>query len=203
MARDLIDAAVRDLAGMADGLAGATPPSRTDLVPLVGAAGYAECRAARLQIAASSGLPASGVERLLGRYGSDIDDLLDLIAARPVLGQPVPGSAYLGAELVYACTHEGAVRLDDVLSRRTRITIETRDRGLTAAPHAAGLIGPELGWDEPRMAAEVTRYRQMIAAELAGQAQPDDLGAFQALAAAAEPAPFYPPRPASRSGRPS
>jgi glycerol-3-phosphate dehydrogenase len=200
MARDLINAAVRDLAGMADGLAGAKPPSQTDRVPLAGAAGYAERWSARQQIAASSGLPASEVGRLLGRYGSDVDDLLALIAARPALGQPVPGSAYLGAEVVYACTHEGAVRLDDVLSRRTRITIETRDRGLAAAPHAARLMAPELGWDEPRTAAEVDHYRQMITAELAGQAQPDDAGAFAAVAAVPDPVSFYPPDPGPGGG---
>ena len=36
---------------------------------------------------------------------------------------------YLRAEVVYAATHEGARHLDDVLTRRTRISIETFDRG--------------------------------------------------------------------------
>jgi glycerol-3-phosphate dehydrogenase len=202
MARDLIDAAVRDLAGMTDGLAGAMPPSLTDRVPLAGAEGYARCWTARHQIAATSGLPAGQIERLLGRYGSDIDDLLGLIAARPALGQLVPGAGYLGAELVYACTHEGAVRLDDVLSRRTRITIETSDRGLAAAGPAARLIAPELGWDESAIVAEIGRYRQLVTAELAAQAQPDDAGVHQVLAAAPDPIPFYAPDPGGADGTP-
>jgi len=105
------------------------------------------------------------------------------MAARPALREPLPGSGgYLAAEVVYACTHEGAVRLDDVLSRRTRITIETRDRGAAAAPHAAALMAPELGWDPARTQAEIDRYLAMIAADLAAESMPDDLSAYRAKA---------------------
>ena len=174
MARDLIDAAVRDLSSP-------IPASRTDQVPLAGAVGYAGMWAARSELASASGLPVIQVERLLGRYGSDVSDLLELMAARPALTESVPGAApYLGAEIVYACTHEGAVRLDDVLARRTRVMIETRDRGAAAASHAAALMAPELGWDETRTAAEVTRHHEMIAADLAAESMPDDRSAFEA-----------------------
>jgi glycerol-3-phosphate dehydrogenase len=191
MARDLIDAAARDLlaasGGSGSGSGSGIAASRTEHVPLTGAQGYQRMLAARQQIAADSGLPVSQIERLLGRYGSDLGDLLDLIADRPDLGQPIPGSGgYLGAEIVYACTHEGALRLDDVLARRTRITIETRDRGCEAAPRAAALMASELGWSAARSIAEVARYGQMVAAELAGEAQPDDLGAYQARTATQE-----------------
>ncbi|MEJ7741800.1 MAG: glycerol-3-phosphate dehydrogenase C-terminal domain-containing protein [Nocardioidaceae bacterium] len=48
----------------------------------------------------------------------------------PSLLQPLEGAAeYLRAEVAYAATHEGALHLDDVLARRTRISIETPDRG--------------------------------------------------------------------------
>jgi glycerol-3-phosphate dehydrogenase len=185
MARDLIDAAVRDLsAGPGPGRAEpAIPASRTDRVPLAGADGFAQMWASRGEIAAAAGLPDAQVERLLGRYGSDIAALLAAMAARPVLREPLPGSGgYLAAEVVYACTHEGAVRLDDVLSRRTRITIETRDRGAAAAPHAAALMAPELGWDPTRTQAEIDRYLAMIAADLAAESMPDDLSAYRAKA---------------------
>jgi glycerol-3-phosphate dehydrogenase len=185
MARDLIDAAAADLAG-------AIPPSRTSDVPLVGAAGYAERWEARERLAAGSGLPVGQVERLLGRYGCCIDDLLELISKRPELGQPVGGSGgYLGAEIVYACSHEGAVRLDDVLARRTRIAIETRDRGLAAASQAAALMAAELGWDDARTSREVAQYGQAVAAELAAEREPDDQLAYQARLRAADPVAFY------------
>jgi glycerol-3-phosphate dehydrogenase len=185
MARDLIDAAAADLAG-------AIPPSRTGDVPLAGAAGYAERWEAREGLAAGSGLPAGQVERLLGRYGSCIDDLLELISKRPGLGQPVGGSGgYLGAEIVYACSHEGAARLDDVLARRTRIAMETRDRGLAAASQAAALMAAELGWDDARTSREVAQYGQAVAAELAAEREPDDQLAYQARLKAADPVAFY------------
>jgi glycerol-3-phosphate dehydrogenase len=158
----------------------------------VGAAGYAERWASRERLAAGSGLPARQVERLLGRYGACIDDLLELIGRRPELGQPVGGSGgYLAAEVVYACTHEGAVRLDDVLARRTRIAIETRDRGVAAASQAAALMAAELGWDDARTSREVAQYGQAVAAELAAEREPDDQLAYRARLKAADPAAFY------------
>jgi glycerol-3-phosphate dehydrogenase len=185
MARDLIDAAARDLPQP-------VPPSRTDAVPLLGAAGYQEKWAGRQRLAESSGLPVAEIERLLGRYGSCVDDLLRLIRKRPELGRPVEGSGgYLAAEIVYACTHEGAVRLEDVLARRTRTAIEVRDRGLAAAPHAAALMAPQLGWSEARASQEIARYRDAVAADRAGQAEPDDLRAYQAHAAVPDPVAFY------------
>jgi len=190
MARDLIDVAAAPLHA---------PPSRTDRVPLVGAAGYAGRRARAPRIATDSGLPLKEISRLLSRYGSCLDDLLGLIRARPELGQPVPGAGgYLAAEVVYACTHEGAVRLDDVLARRTRAAIEVRDRGLAAAPHAAALMAPELGWDAARTGQEVARFRDAVAADLAGQAEPDDLRAYRAHAGGPDLIPFYGDLPGRR-----
>jgi glycerol-3-phosphate dehydrogenase len=196
MARDLIEVAARDLPRP-------VPPSRTDTVPLLGAAGYHEKWAGRQRLAQTSGLPVAEIERLLGRYGSCVDDLLRLIRKRPELGRPVEGSGgYLAAEIVYACTHEGAVRLDDVLARRTRTAIEVRDRGLAAAPHAAALMAPQLGWNEARTSQEVARYRDAVAADRAGQAEPDDLRAYQAHAAVPDPVSFYGPCPPLASGAP-
>jgi glycerol-3-phosphate dehydrogenase len=186
MARDVIDAAAAGLSTRG--------PSLTHQIPLLGAAGYAERLASADRLAARSGLPTAQVERLLNRYGSCTDDLLDLIARRPDLGQPLPGGAgYLVAEIAYACSHEGAVRLDDALARRTRIAIETRDRGLTAAPAAAAVMAAELGWDPARTRRELELYQQSVAADLAAQAEPGEKQAYQARIAAADPAAFYPP----------
>jgi glycerol-3-phosphate dehydrogenase len=197
--QDASGPARQDASGQPGG-PGAVPPSRTHEVPLLGAAGFAERWASRGRLAADSGLPAGQVERLLGRYGSCIDDLLELIGRRPELASPLGGSGYLAAEIVYACTHEGAVRLDDVLARRTRIAIETRDRGLTAAGPAAALMAAELGWDDARTSREVAQYGQVIAAERAAQGEPDDRLAYQALVKAATQSrstPALPAEPAS------
>ena len=96
----------------------------------------------RTRSRARSGLHRVRIEHLLGRYGDLVDELLELVAADPALGEPLPGAEdYLAAEVVYAVTHEGARHLDDVLTRRTRISIETFDRGVAAAPAGRGADG--------------------------------------------------------------
>ena len=115
------------------------------------------------------------VEHLLNRYGVLTDELLDLIRETPSLAEPLPGADdYLEAEVVYAARFEGALHLDDVLARRTRISIEAWDRGVSAAPVAAGLMGAELGWDADRVELETKTYLDRVAAERASQLEPDD-----------------------------
>jgi glycerol-3-phosphate dehydrogenase len=171
MAKDLVDAAIP---------AGG-PPSTTERIPIVGAAGYPARWNQRGRIADEAGLDVARVERLLDRYGDRIDDLLGLISARPELAEPLPGNAYLAVEVVYACTHEGALRLEDVLARRTRISFETRDRGVVAAPSVAALMAGELGWDVARTERELDRVRRQVAAELEAEGLADDAAAHAAI----------------------
>ncbi|WP_069159604.1 glycerol-3-phosphate dehydrogenase [Nocardia altamirensis] len=168
MAADVVDAAV-------EGLGRAVAPSVTDKLPLLGAVGYQEMLADLDSLAQRVGLPKASVEHLLGRYGSAATDLFDLIAADPDLAKPLTGADdYLAAEAVYAVTHEGAIHLDDVLTRRTRISIEAADRGLAAAAEVAFLIGSHLGWDAADAERELTRYRDRVHAELAANQAADD-----------------------------
>ncbi|MBM2617892.1 glycerol-3-phosphate dehydrogenase/oxidase [Actinoplanes sp. LDG1-06] len=168
MAKDAVDAAVRDLATP-------VPPSCTDQVPLLGATGYQALWNRRATLARQAGLQVAQVEHLLRRYGTLTGELLALIAGDPDLGEPVAGAPdYLRAELVYAATHEGARHLEDVLSRRTRISIETPDRGVAAARTAAPLLAPALGWTEADVAHEIAAYTARVAAARAAQQQPDD-----------------------------
>ena len=146
-------------------------------VPLLGAEGYRalwnQRHAARRRRPA---LHVARIEHLLGRYGSLVDELLDLIAADPTLGEPLPGADdYLRAEIVYAATHEGARHLDDVLTRRTRISIETFDRGVAAAPEVADADGAACSAGATsRSTREVEHYRARVEAERESPDQPDD-----------------------------
>ena len=171
MAQDAVDNAVH-------GLERTVPPSVTDRTPLLGAEGYFGLWNARELTAERTGLRVSVIEHLLGRYGSLYTDLLDMIAERPELGEPLPGAPeYLKAEAVYAASHEGALHIDDVLTRRTRISIEVPDRGEVAAAAVAELIGPVLGWTPEHAADEIDHYRLRVKAERESQEQPDDLTA--------------------------
>jgi glycerol-3-phosphate dehydrogenase len=177
MARDAVDAAAQSLTATGTSVR----DSITDRVPLLGADGFETRTNQRVQLARRSGLHVARVDHLLGRYGDLIDDLLALVETRPELSEPLEGADdYLAAEVVYAVTHEGARHLDDVLTRRTRISIETFDRGVHAAPATARLMGAELGWDEARRADEVDHYLRRVAAERDSQAKLTDQEADEA-----------------------
>jgi glycerol-3-phosphate dehydrogenase len=88
---------------------------------------------------------------------------------------PVPGADdYLMAEIHYAVTHEAALHLDDLLTRRTRISIETEHRGVDSARAVADLVAPVLGWDDVQAAREVDSYRSRVEAERASQEESHD-----------------------------
>ncbi|OZV79843.1 FAD-dependent oxidoreductase [Micromonospora echinospora] len=167
MAGDVVDRAARRL--------GNVRPSRTADLPLLGADGYAAMWRDRADLARRHGVPVGVVEHLLERYGSLTLDLLALIAADPLLAAPLAGAPeYLAAEVTYAAQAEGALHLEDVLTRRTRISFETTHRGLESAEHTAELMGAVLGWDADVRAREVAHYRARVEAERQSQRMPDD-----------------------------
>jgi glycerol-3-phosphate dehydrogenase len=168
MAKDAIDAA-------ADALDGRVPRSVTKNIPLVGADGYHALWNQRQLIAQRSGLHVARIEHLLNRYGALVEEVLDLVAEDPSLGEQLPGTQdYLKAEIVYGAKAEGARHLDDILARRTRISIEAWDRGVGAAEAAARLVAPILGWDEATIEREISFYLKRVQSERDSQDQPDD-----------------------------
>ena len=101
-------------------------------------------------------------------------------------GQVEGSEDHLRVDFAYAASHEEARHLDDVLARRTRLSIETYDRGLVAAEPAARLMAGVLGWDEEQVQREVQLYQDRVAAERNSQQQPDDASADAARLAAGE-----------------
>ncbi|HEV7790089.1 MAG TPA: glycerol-3-phosphate dehydrogenase/oxidase [Pseudonocardia sp.] len=153
MARDAVNASARAL--------GRTlPPSPTAALPLVGAAGWQVVANRLPRLATEYGIEETQLRRMLHRYGDELPTVLAPILDRPDLARPIPGTgSYLPVEFRYAASHEGAVRLVDVLTRRTRLAIEQPGGGAGAADGVAALIAPLLGWDETRQAREVAEYR--------------------------------------------
>ncbi len=178
MAADAIDAALEDVGG-------AVPPSVTENIPLMGAEGYHAMVNQVDRLAKRADVPVWRMQRLLDRYGSMTEELLALAADDHTLLEPLPGAEeYLRIEIVYAASNEAALHLDDILARRTRISIETPDRGTTAAAAAAELVAPILGWDQERVDNEVAAYGARVEAERRSQEQDDDLAADAARIAA-------------------
>ena len=121
----------------------------TDKVPLVGADGYeALVDHAGERWPPGLGLGVERIEHLLGRYGTAIREVLDLVAEHPELAEPLEHApSYLKVEAHYGASHEGALHLDDLLARRMRISIDTWDRGVDVAREVAEIVAPVLGWD--------------------------------------------------------
>ncbi|WP_286157019.1 glycerol-3-phosphate dehydrogenase/oxidase [Streptomyces sp. AA4] len=180
MAADAVDAAVVDLPGR-------PPSSITDKVPLLGADGYHALVNQADHLAAEHGLHPYRVRHLLDRYGSLVHEVLALAADRPELLKPIESAPdYLGVEVVYAASHEGALHLEDVLARRTRISIEYAHRGIDCAEQVAQLVAGVLGWSEDTTKREVEVYRARVEAERDSQLQPTDESADALRAAAPE-----------------
>jgi glycerol-3-phosphate dehydrogenase len=191
MAADVVDKAARRLPG--------TPGSRTEDLPLIGADGFEHAWTNRADIARRAGVSVGVLEHLLERYGVLYPEILALTGEFP---GPVEGAPeYLAAEVAYAARAEGALHLDDVLTRRTRISIETVHRGVESAPHAARIMGAVLDWSPETLANEISHYLARVQAERESQRMPDDhtadaarLGASDVRGYVSDPAPFTEPR---------
>ena len=167
MAEDAVDAAVAGFPSV--------PASPTAHLPLVGAQRWADVRDTAAELAAGAGLAEEAVARLLRRHGDQVGAVLALARADAELARPLDGApGYLAAEVVHAVRAEGALHLDDVLTRRTRVSIQTAHRGVESAPQVAALMARELGWDEERTAREVAHYAARVDAERESQRMPDD-----------------------------
>ncbi|MFC8530798.1 glycerol-3-phosphate dehydrogenase/oxidase [Nocardia sp. NPDC057227] len=181
MAADAVDEAAADIPARVS-------PSITEKVPLLGADGYFALVNQTVQLAEAYGVHPYRVKHLLDRYGSLIDEVLALADGKPELLQPITDApAYLQVEAVYAVAAEGALHLDDILARRTRISIEYPHRGAACAEQVARLVAPILGWDEADIDREISTYQARVDAEIRSQTQPDDGSADALRAAAPEP----------------
>ena len=152
MARDAVDAAAKSMGRK-------LPPTPTETLPLVGAPGWLAIRNQLSVLSTRYHVPEATLRRMLHRYGDELPDVLAPIADDPALAKPVEHAAgYLPVEFRYAVEREGALTLDDVLTRRTHVAIEDPDAGVGAAAEVAALVAPELGWDEERQKREVADY---------------------------------------------
>jgi glycerol-3-phosphate dehydrogenase len=152
MAADAIEAAARQMGRT-------VPASSTATQPLIGAEGWHSIRTQAASRAAGHGIDAAQTDRMLGRYGDRIVEVLDLADESPTLAQPVAGlPGYVGAEVVHSVTAEGAMTVEDVLQRRSHGAIETSDAGATAAAEVARLMAGPMEWDEREQDKQVRAY---------------------------------------------
>ena len=159
MAEDVIDLAIKELKEN-------VASSITAKLPIVGADGYTALVQQVPLISSETGLAESAITHLLNRYGSLINEVLELIQENPSLGEPLSNDLpYLRAEIHYAVSHEGARSIDDVLSRRTRISIERSETGPELIEAVSKIIAPILGWNRVERVQSVESYREIYRRE--------------------------------------
>lgn len=108
------------------------------------------------------GVAAAGVARLVRAYGTRAHDLLDLVRDDPELAAPIlEVRPHILAEAVYAARAEMALRVEDVVYRRTRIALETSDEWEEAARRVARAMAGPLEWSEARRLKEVERVSEI------------------------------------------
>jgi glycerol-3-phosphate dehydrogenase len=178
MARDAVDFAL--------GAAGASAkPSVTKTVPLTGAVGLKAAESELRALCEGFDWDAALTDQLLHRYGASIRDIAALCETDPSMAVPLEAAAaYLRAEIVYAITHEGALHLDDIMLRRTRLGFEYEAHALAAVDEVSAIAAAHLGWTGRQRQAEVDAYRDAAAADAAAALEPDDANASRIRSAA-------------------
>ena len=155
MAKEVVDRAVRELRFRE----GRPRPVEvgTDEEPLPGGEtdDFAEFRARGLEL----GVVPESVEHLLRHYGTESAGIYNVGAGdRRLLRRLIPPHPAIEAEVLHAVRRELAQTVEDVMVRRIHLYYEHPEHGIPAAGRVAELMGPELGWDEARIAAEAARY---------------------------------------------
>jgi glycerol-3-phosphate dehydrogenase len=137
--------------------------SVTDHLPLAGADGYGHWKHALPDAAARRGLDAEVAAHLLQSYGSDAPLLLEMIDNDALLAaRMTPDVPVIFAEAQFAARYEMAMMVEDVLARRTRLSLIDRAHGTAAAPDVAAILGDALGWDGAERARQVDDYRATV-----------------------------------------
>ncbi len=99
------------------------------------------------------------IRHLVGTYGTGYTEVLNVVRDNLAWAEPLPGcEPILKAEVIHAVRHEMALTLADVIHRRTELGLFGTVEPATLRV-CAELMASELGWDESRMARELSTVR--------------------------------------------
>jgi glycerol-3-phosphate dehydrogenase len=92
--------------------------------------------------------------------------LLDTIRGTVSSGTLPPHSTLTETDVVYAVRHEAAIRLVDVLTRRSRLHLLHRDLAMECAESVSFIMQRELGWSESTRQQELQSYTDLCHSEI-------------------------------------
>ncbi len=158
MAKDVVDRVVeRD---------GRKARCRTAEIAITGTRPYEDVVAEITVAAAALGLDADVAQTLVRQSGERASEVLSLVAVDPSLRERLsPAAPHIAAEVVHAARAEAATTLEDVFSRRLRLSLRAKDAGLPAAGLAASLLATETGQDQAWAAQQVLAYTASVRRE--------------------------------------
>jgi len=113
------------------------------------------------RVAQTSGLNAARIDALLTRYGTRAEE----VAAYCAAGEDVPleqHAAYTRREIQFMVEYERAVRLDDIIQRRTMIAM-LGETTVALLAEIAGIMAAVFGWTEAEQHAEIERVIRLFA----------------------------------------
>lgn len=160
MAQDAVDVIAAEHGAGGGAATGRPAACRTHRLVLVGGE-EPESWPALVREAVRRGLAPALARRLLRRYGSELERLLELIREDPSLAEPLaPGAGRVGAEVVFACRATMPHGLQDLMVRRLRFVAGSPATAAGAAERVAELAARELGWSRERTAEELAGWRR-------------------------------------------
>jgi len=96
-------------------------------------------------------------------YGSDANKILDLAEENPEYKEKIhPRFTHIMAEVVWACRYEMARKVEDVLSRRTRLLFLDAKAARDSAGKVAKIMANELNKDEEWIINEVKEFETLV-----------------------------------------
>jgi len=149
---------------------GMKPIHPTERLLLQGSAGWPVQKQKLAQRGMALGLDDAVIEHLGKSYGTQAQQVLDLIEQDSSLKQRlIPDLPYVRADVVFACRQEMAMTPYDVLGRRTAILLTDGQRGLGAVDEVAALMARELQWSPEQQRELVNAYRAAIEQQKAAE----------------------------------
>jgi len=149
---------------------GMKPIHPTERLLLQGSAGWPVQKQKLAQRGMALGLDDAVIEHLGKSYGTQAQQVLDLIEQDSSLKQRlIPDLPYVRADVVFACRQEMAMTPYDVLGRRTAILLTDGQRGLGVVDEVAALMARELQWSPEQQRELVNAYRAAIEQQKAAE----------------------------------
>jgi glycerol-3-phosphate dehydrogenase len=142
----------------------------TEALPLQGSAGWPVMAPTIHSQGAALGLAQDVIRHLGDYYGTEAQTVLALVAQDATLAaRLIDDLPYIKAEVLYAVRHEMAMTLEDVLARRTSITLEDRKRGQGIVNEVAAVMAQELSWTSAQQQTMISAFNETVRRQLAAE----------------------------------